>query len=129
MKINILKRIINVLFWLLPITNILWIKFIEQFDFGEKYIVNKEDNIFIELIFFLSSYTMLFLYLYLFVVNKFRTKYKLITIYSAVIQVTMLLIICLYYRINILLIDFLYMCLYFIPFYIIAYLVERMKWR
>lgn len=117
----------SALFWLSPIINLLLVNLLEQIGFRNKYIVNikENDNIFIDLISFLSVFTILYFYLYLVFVNKFKTQYKRITLCFSIFQIIMLLIIISYYRIDIILIDFLYTWLYFIPFYIIVYLLKR----
>lgn len=65
----------SALFWLSPIINILLVNLLEQIGFRNKYIVNikENDNIFIDLISFLSAFTTLYFYLYLVFVNKFKT--------------------------------------------------------
>lgn len=119
----------SALFWLSPMINILLVKLLKQIGFRNTYIVNikEKDNIFIDLISFLSAFTILYFYLYLVLVNKFKKQYKRITIGFSIFQIIMLLIIITYYRIDITLIDFLYTCLYFIPFYIVAYLLKKDK--
>lgn len=133
-----MRIFLQVLLWLLPFINYAWSLILDQFiqyiDLGSgKDIRMINDTPFLcNIVLFLSFLVVLYLYCYLFFVHEFKLYYKLITIIAVIIH---LLIHVFMYTFNTIHIHdynncfpvshFFYSLLYFIPFYIIAFILFR----
>lgn len=132
------KRLINnsfktKLLWSLPITYEVWYMILDilprktrVFEKGNEIITcNEIIEIFIDIMIFLRACHILYFFLYIILISVFKNTYKSITIIFVLFQILSIIFINYIYAQPQSIFDLAYSICYFIPFYILVYILTR----
>lgn len=121
------NRVKITLLWLLPVIYEVWYKILDVFPREIRILEggNKGIDIFIDIMVFFRAYHILYFLLYIAIISAFRNTYKITTFIFIFFQVISLVSINFIYPQPQSILELGYSMCYFIPFYIIVYILIK----